>query len=1427
MKKLIFGITAIVISFVFFSCPEPGNDGPVIPNNPGQKTVVVFDNTYGICTVLVYDDYRRRDDMDKIAEIPAGQCSDEIECAPSTSTPFYFAYRITLKGVSDFFVDFVPAIGKDQKAVRIDANTKTVIPIPVLDEAVSSEQQVLSPKSYLSIKNNSNYSFQLHRGISMIRPDNFPQSGVVNSGERAPYTINTGRSSDFSLLVGADFKPFPNSPERFEAGNFYRYQYNNDVSLEVQIPINLDNVDIKTYTVNFNSNGGSGTVPVSQTVRVASVITLPAGNGLSKGVEIFGGWCADASGSGAVYSAGTIYTVTGDITLYAKWYPANTTLYTVTFDSAGGSETASQRMVSDAVVIRPPDPIKAGHNFTGWYREPGAQSPYDFTRPVTESFTLSAGWIADRYTVTFNANGAGGTAPAAVTVDYGYSITLPTAGGLSKPDETFRSWNTEDDGTGTAYASGAQFTVTADVTLFAVWSNVPVYEMVFVPDGSFQMGRNLGTGGSDVTPVHNVTLSGFYMGIYEVTQAQYEAVMWTTIEEQQALAGTNTTNYGRGNNYPMYYVNWYETLVFCNRLSVLEGLSPAYRIMGSTNPSDWGSVPTSGNSAWDNVEIVNGSNGYRLPTEAQWEYAAKGGNDNYTYAGSNNPDDVAWYSGNSASTTHTIGTKAPNGLGLYDMSGNVSEWCWDWNGSYPSAAQINPDGASSGTDRIVRGGNWYFFDQYASSVYRFNNNQYLRNNSQGFRLMRPSSYTITFNINGGTGAAPAAQTASPSYITLPDSTGFSKEGYIFDSWNTNADGTGETYSAGSFYTVIGNATLYAKWVYPTITFDINGGSGTTPAAQTVRSGSTITLPDSTGFSKSGYILGAWNVNADGTGTNYSAGSSYTVTDNVTLYARWVYPTITFDINGGTGTTPAALTASLDSSITLPNEEGFSRNGYAFAGWNTNDDSTGINFPAGSSYTVTGNVTLYAKWNPSYTISGGSAYTHIGGVLTITGNGTYTINGTSSATIARIVVASGVNADITLLGVNIDMSDTSDACAFDMTGATVNLTLIGENVLKSGDNRAGIEAPSGATLIITQESNGSLIATGGKYGAGIGGGSRGAGGTITICGGTVTATGGGNSEYHGSGGAGIGGGNGGAGGTITISGGTVTAISGNRFGAGIGGGGYGYYNEGGDGGTINISGGTVTATGGGAGIGGGYNGSGGTITISGGIVTATSDGYSGAGIGGGHDGSGDTITISGGTVTATGCGGSAGIGGGLYGSGGTIIISGGTVTATNGSAHQVNMNGNPTIQGGAGIGGGVFGAGGIITISGGTVTATGANNGAGIGGGSGGAGGTITIINGNAIIFASSIGPALPTGGNLGSAIVFDGNNGNLYGDFTLWCDITIDTARTLTIPAAGTLTIPADVTLTNNGTINNEGTIVRHGTIVGTGTVSGNPVTTP
>ena len=268
----------------------------------------------------------------------------------------------------------------------------------------------------------------------------------------------------------------------------------------------------------------------------------------------------------------------------------------------------------------------------------------------------------------------------------------------------------------------------------ATGAQASLVEMVPVPGGSFQLGKDLGTAATgDVTPLSNVTISGFYMGKYEVTQGQYQAVM-----------GSNpASGYGAGDNYPVYYVSWYDALVFCNKLSRMEGLTPAYSISGSTNPDDWGSAPTSSNSTWNAVTVVSGSTGYRLPTEAQWEYAAKGGNPQaagwvgYTYAGSDNPAEVAWYNSNGGSTSKVVGTKAPNGLGIYDMSGNVWEWCWDWYGSYSSADKTDSTGASSGSNRVARGGNWHYSAEFVRSADRGSINPNYRSYLIGFRLARP------------------------------------------------------------------------------------------------------------------------------------------------------------------------------------------------------------------------------------------------------------------------------------------------------------------------------------------------------------------------------------------------------------------------------------------------------------------------------------------------------------------------------------------------------------------------------------------------------------------------------------------------------------------------------------------------------------------
>jgi formylglycine-generating enzyme required for sulfatase activity/TolB-like protein len=220
----------------------------------------------------------------------------------------------------------------------------------------------------------------------------------------------------------------------------------------------------------------------------------------------------------------------------------------------------------------------------------------------------------------------------------------------------------------------------------------PPANMVRVEGGTFQMGNPSG-GQDNERPVHTVTVKSFYMGKYEVTQREWREIMGTTLRQQRDMRDKSLSLYGEGDNYPMYYVSWYEAVEYCNKLSIREGLTPAYSGSDNNITCDWK------------------ANGYRLPTEAEWEFAAKGGNKDslvYEYSGSNNVGTVAWYLDNSGGSTHPVGTKAANSLGIYDMSGNEWEWCWDRYGIYSSSSQTDPRGTpSSINERVIRGGSWY------------------------------------------------------------------------------------------------------------------------------------------------------------------------------------------------------------------------------------------------------------------------------------------------------------------------------------------------------------------------------------------------------------------------------------------------------------------------------------------------------------------------------------------------------------------------------------------------------------------------------------------------------------------------------------------------------------------------------------------------
>lgn len=271
------------------------------------------------------------------------------------------------------------------------------------------------------------------------------------------------------------------------------------------------------------------------------------------------------------------------------------------------------------------------------------------------------------------------------------------------------------------------------------YTSANIGTLKYVPAGTFQR---------DGTASNTSAVSAFRMSQYEITRAQFLAILGT----DPVVAGGQTA-YSSGTSDPVMYVNWYYAITFCNKLSIAEGLTPVYKVLGvdfATLP--YADIPTASHATWNAATATWTSNGYRLPTEMEWMWAAmgapadgQGGGTNTTgylkafagSTGSNAIDDYAWYTPNLPTNTHPVGAKKANELGLYDMSGNVYEWNWDRYDTYPTGAVTDYRGATSGSNRVLRGGSNANPASECAVAFRSNVDSFNQYFSFGFRVVRP------------------------------------------------------------------------------------------------------------------------------------------------------------------------------------------------------------------------------------------------------------------------------------------------------------------------------------------------------------------------------------------------------------------------------------------------------------------------------------------------------------------------------------------------------------------------------------------------------------------------------------------------------------------------------------------------------------------
>ncbi len=648
--------------------------------------------------------------------------------------------------------------------------------------------------------------------------------------------------------------------------------------------------------------------------------------------------------------------------------------------------------------------LRTNFTFTGWNTSPtgfGTQYlPGSTITPIVDT-PLYAQWASvQTYTVTYDGNGNDGGVVANPVTGITGTIDLDTnSGALTKAGYRFDGWNTAANLSGTSYASGARYTPSADVTLFAKWVQLPTFSISF--------NANSPTSGSAPSAL---------TGIYSTTTLPGVGTM---VKTGFTFSGWNTAANGLGTSYAGG-----ETLLPQANLTLYAQWTPNanYTLSYNANGATSGSAPAAAVAASTYVVIDSNSGNLRKTgfVFAGWNTASDGSGT--TYLGSNN------FLLN-ADTTLFAKWETANYVVSFNANSATS-------GAVPASitgVQVSTT-VPDNTGNLVRAGysfaGWNTLASGLGADYAANSTFSPTSNTVLFaKWTKLPTYTITYDANGATsGGAPVAQTGIYASTMLDSNSGnLQKTGSYFAGWNTAADGSGTTYNSGSTYTPTTNVTLYALWsANPTFTLSYSGNnntSGVAPISQTGIS-STATVSGNTGtLKKLGFRFDGWNTLANGTavpgvsggtGVAYAANESITVSANTVLYAIWTaVPTYTVTFSGNSqsgGSVPQSVTTS-DASVIVPgNVNSMYKTGYSFNGWNTQADGNGTRYAVGEAFSVTANTTLYVDWlRDTYTVTYNGNGSTGGSVPSPTsGSGALTLAQNSGALVKNGYIFAGWN-----------------------------------------------------------------------------------------------------------------------------------------------------------------------------------------------------------------------------------------------------------------------------------------------------------------------------------------------------------------------------------------------------------------------------------